>query len=120
MSNPTPIIPTAPSAPASPAEPTQVADQWHLEATAPRTETTNHEPHSNPLADVKPETLRTHPVAYAALAIAVFALLISVVAARGNSSDDFRQVRIGANDCVIGQDAGVDVLYCRTAAVPAP
>lgn len=64
-----------------------------------------------------PERLGTHPIAYAALAIAALALLLSWLN-MGDGAERFRQVKIGDQDCVIGQQADADVLYCRAANVP--
>lgn len=75
-------------------------------------------PRHNPLDDIHPERPRTHPVAYAALALSALALLLSVLAMSRGGDDGYRQVKIGNNDCVIGQQAGADVLYCRAANVP--
>jgi hypothetical protein len=76
-------------------------------------------PHTNPLDNVTPERPRTHPIAYAALALATLALLLSLFGLRDND-DGFHQVRVGNADCVIGQQDGTDVLYCRASGVPAP
>jgi hypothetical protein len=69
------------------------------------------------LSDVTPERPKTHPVAYAALALATLALLLSLLGMR-HDDGGYRQVKIGTNDCVIGRQAGADVLYCRTPTVP--
>ena len=72
-----------------------------------------------PLDDIAIETPRTHPVAYAALALGTLALLLSLGGLfRGHGDGGFRQVKIGSNDCVIGHQADADVLYCRTPAPP--
>ena len=73
----------------------------------------------NPLENVTPERPRTHPIAYAALALATLALVLSLFGLRDNDNG-FRQVRVGNADCVIGQQDGTDVLYCRASGVPAP
>jgi hypothetical protein len=69
------------------------------------------------LGDVTPERPRTHPVAYGALALAALALLFSLLGLR-HDNGGYRQVKIGTNDCVIGRQAGTDVLYCRAPTVP--
>lgn len=74
---------------------------------------------TNPLDSVTPERPRTHPIAYAALALATLALLLSLFGLR-DDDNGFRQVKVGTADCVIGQQDGVDVLYCRASGVPAP
>jgi hypothetical protein len=72
-----------------------------------------------PLDDLTLETPRTHPVAYAALALGTLALLLSLAGLfRGDGDGGFRQVKIGTNDCVIGHQAAADVLYCRTPTPP--
>lgn len=82
-----------------------------------RQRATTDRPH-NPLDNIVPEKPRTHPVTYAALALAALALLLSILAMSRGGDDGYRQVKIGANDCVIGKQADADVLYCRAANVP--
>lgn len=90
-----------------------------IPAAPPRHDADDKRPR-NPLDDITPERPKSHPVAYAALALATLALLLSLLGMRGDDNGGFRQVRIGNNDCVIGQQGDTDVLYCRTPAVPAP
>ncbi|MDP1794200.1 MAG: hypothetical protein Q8K63_08690 [Acidimicrobiales bacterium] len=98
-----PVIPATPETPR--------LDLTREEATRPR----------NPLDDITPEKPKSHPIAYAALAIATLALLLSLLGLRGGGDGDYREVKVGNADCVIGpQQAadGTDVLFCRTGAVP--
>jgi hypothetical protein len=61
---------------------------------------------------VQPEALRQHPVAYAALALSLIALLWLVVTS--GSHDSYQRVRVGTQDCLsVPQDSGPAVLYCR-------
>jgi hypothetical protein len=83
-----------------------------------REEATNDPGFKNPLEHVTVERPGTHPIAYAALAIAALALLLSLLSMGNGGSDKFREVRIGNQDCVIGRQGDADVLYCRAAAVP--
>ncbi|MCU1375798.1 MAG: hypothetical protein JWO68_3084 [Actinomycetia bacterium] len=72
-----------------------------------------------PLAgEVQVERPRSHPLTYLALALGSLALILSLAALTRGNGPDYRQVKIGANDCVIGAQDGQDVLYCRTASVP--
>ena len=77
-------------------------------------------PSSGPLGDLRVEKPRTHPLTYAALALAALALIFSIAALGGDDGEEFRKVRIGDADCVIGEDEADDgdVLYCRAAGVP--
>jgi hypothetical protein len=72
------------------------------------------------LDDVKPEEPRTNPVTYAALALALLALVLSIAALAKDDGPGYREVQIGANQCVIGEDdsAETDALYCRTENLP--
>jgi hypothetical protein len=74
--------------------------------------------HRGPLDDIEVERPRTHPLTYLALALGTLALLLSLAALARHDGHGYRQVKIGANDCVIGRQAGADVLYCRAANVP--
>ena len=72
----------------------------------------------SPLSDVQVEEPRRHPLTYAALALSLLALILSI-AALTRGGDDFSRVRVGNNDCVsVPQDNGPSALYCRTGAVP--
>src|SRR5690349_6696418 len=96
------------------------ADPAGIPPVPPTPEPARHEPEHhfhNPLENVKAEQPGTHPIAYAALAIAALALLLSLLN-MDRGGNDFRQVRIGNQDCVIGQQGDADVLYCRAGAVP--
>lgn len=67
---------------------------------------------------VRVEEPRRHPLTYAALALSLLALLLSIIAlSRGGGGP--HKVRVGNNDCVsVAQNTGPDALYCRTAALP--
>jgi hypothetical protein len=72
----------------------------------------------SPLGDVHVEEPRRHPLTYAALALSLLALILSI-AALASGGDDVRRVRVGNNDCVsVAQDNGPAALYCRTGALP--
>ena len=86
--------------------------------TAPRTSDPKPRPR-NPLEHVTPEVPRTHPIAYAALALAALALVLSLVGLR-DGGDGYRRVKVNNADCIVGPDNDSGVLYCSTAAVPAP
>ena len=75
-------------------------------------------PRRNLLEDVTLERPRTHPVAYAALAVAVLALLVSLLGLRGGGDSGYRPVKVGTNDCVIGHQGQDNVLFCRAPAAP--
>lgn len=61
---------------------------------------------------VKPEAVRRHPVAYAALALSLVALLW--LALTSGTDGGYQRVRVGTQDCLsVPQDAGPAVLYCR-------
>lgn len=69
-------------------------------------------------SDIKPEQPRRHPIAYAALGLAVIALLWLAVLS-SHSGSDFQKVRVGNQDCVsVPQDNGPAALYCRTSGLP--
>ena len=74
----------------------------------------------SPLSDVHVEEPRRHPLTYAALALSLLALVLSI-AALAAGGDDVSRVRVGNNDCVsVAQDSGPNALYCRTSALPNP
>ena len=83
------------------------------------TSTADRSTHRSALSDVHVEEPRRHPLTYAALALSVLALLLSIAAlTRGNDNGPTR-VRVGNNDCVsVAQDSGPAALYCRTGALP--
>ncbi len=64
--------------------------------------------------DVRPEDPKRNPVTYAALAIALLALLLSIVALTRHPGS--RQVDVGGKRCIVeridGNDA--DTLFCQT------
>lgn len=74
----------------------------------------------SPLHELRVEKPRTHPLTYAALAISLLALLLSIAALTRDTNNGYRQVRVGSEHCVIGNDDGADAdaLFCRTASVP--
>ena len=93
--------------------PTATYDRTGYEAT-PSSSKGGH----SPLADVQVEEPRRHPLTYAALALSLLALILSIAALAGNG-DDIHRVRVGNNDCVsVPQDNGPAALYCRSGAVP--
>ena len=70
------------------------------------------------IGSVRVEEPRRHPLTYAALALSLLALVLSIAALAGGG-DDVNRVRVGNNDCVsVAQDTGPSALYCRTGAVP--
>lgn len=72
----------------------------------------------SPLGDVRVEEPRRHPLTYAALALSLLALILSI-AALAQGDDPVDRVRVGNNDCVsVAQDSGPSALYCRTGALP--
>lgn len=94
-------------------------------ATASMPPVEHHEGERSPVfGDLEVEKPRTHPLTYAALALATLALLLSIAAlSRDDGGEEYREVRIGSNDCVIGEaeaegDDDADVLYCRAANLP--
>jgi hypothetical protein len=71
--------------------------------------------------DVTPEAPRRHPVAYAALALSVIALLWLAILSSTSGGDHYQKVRVGTQDCVsVPQDNGPAALYCRTTALSRP
>jgi hypothetical protein len=73
----------------------------------------------SPLSDVHVEEPRRHPLTYAALALSLLALVLSIAALARGGDDPVNRVRVGNNDCVsVAQDTGPDALYCRTGALP--
>jgi hypothetical protein len=71
------------------------------------------------IGSVRVEEPRRHPLTYAALALSVLALILSIAALAGGGDDGVNRVRVGNNDCVsVAQDTGPDALYCRTAGLP--
>ena len=72
----------------------------------------------NPLGDVRVEKPRTHPMTYLALIVGVIALLVAFAALGRHDGPKYRQVKIGAHECVIGHTNGVDQLYCLTNNLP--
>lgn len=70
------------------------------------------------LGSVRVEEPRRHPLTYAALALSLLALILSIAALAGGGNDVSR-VRVGNNDCVsVAQDTGPNALYCRTGGLP--
>ena len=70
------------------------------------------------IGKVRVEEPRRHPLTYAALALSLLALILSISALAGGD-DPVNRVRVGNNDCVsVAQDTGPDALYCRTGALP--
>ena len=73
----------------------------------------------SPLSDVHVEEPRRHPLTYAALALSLLALLLSIAALTTGNDSDIHRVRVGNNDCyTIDQTSGPGALYCRTGALP--
>lgn len=61
---------------------------------------------------VHAEEPRRHPVAYAALALSLLALLWLAISS--GSDDGYQRVRVGTQDCLsVPQDNGPALLYCR-------
>jgi hypothetical protein len=104
-----PTGPATTSTTASTTAPTATYDRTGYEPTAADTDAHTEK--------VRVEEPRRHPLTYAALALSLLALLLSVIAlTRGGG---VHKVRVGNNDCVsVAQDTGPDALYCRTAALP--
>jgi hypothetical protein len=70
------------------------------------------------LGKVRVEEPRRHPLTYAALALSLLALILSI-AALASGDDPVNRVRVGNNDCVsVAQDTGPSALYCRTGGLP--
>lgn len=78
------------------------------------------ESHNGPsIGKVQVEEPRRHPLTYAALALSLLALLLSIVALSRGGGNDVNRVRVGNNDCVsVAQDSGPAALYCRTGGLP--
>ena len=76
--------------------------------------------HTGPsIGSVQVEEPRRHPLTYAALALSLLALLLSIVALARHAGSDVNRVRVGTSDCVsVAQDSGPAALYCRTGALP--
>ncbi|MFN2537385.1 MAG: hypothetical protein ABR549_04430 [Mycobacteriales bacterium] len=73
---------------------------------------------TDPVAQVKAERLRDHPVGYAALALSLIALLWLAILSASSGDDGYQKVRVGSQDCVsVPQDTGPAGLYCRTAGI---
>jgi hypothetical protein len=68
---------------------------------------------------VQVEEPRRHPLTYAALALSLLALILSIAALARGGDNGVNRVRVGNNDCVsVAQDTGPAALYCRTAGLP--
>lgn len=94
--------------------PTATYDRTGYEPTSAESSTAR-----SPIGDVRVEEPRRHPLTYAALALSLLALLLSIAALAKGGGNDVNRVRVGNNDCVsVAQDAGPDALYCRTGALP--
>jgi hypothetical protein len=70
------------------------------------------ETHRSALDDVRVERPKSHPIAYAALALATLALLLSIAALARDTNHGYRRVQVANRDCVIGRANDADVLYC--------
>ena len=71
------------------------------------------------IGSVQVEEPRRHPLTYAALALSLLALLLSIIALTRHTGNDVNRVRVGNNDCVsVAQDTGPAALYCRTGGLP--
>jgi hypothetical protein len=71
------------------------------------------------IGSVKVEEPRRHPLTYAALALSLLALILSIAALTRDTGGDVNRVRVGNNDCVsVTQDTGPAALYCRTGGLP--
>lgn len=68
--------------------------------------------HRSPLDDVRVERPKSHPIAYAALALATLALLLSIAALSRHDDHGYRRVQVAGKDCVIGRQDKTDLLYC--------
>jgi hypothetical protein len=93
-------------------------------ATAPTTtyDRTGYEPSAadrSSTGKVQVEEPRRHPLTYAALALSLLALILSIAALTRGSGNDVTRVRVGNNDCVsVAQSTGPAALYCRTGGLP--
>lgn len=93
------------------AEP-MASDPGTTPAAAPRRSTSAGRAAEHHGERVQPEAWRRHPVAYAALALSLIALLW--LALTSGSHDSYQRVRVGTQDCLsVPQDSGPAVLYCR-------
>ena len=72
----------------------------------------------SPLDNISAEKPRTHPVAYGAMALAALALILSVFALSRDTGDDYKEVRVNGQACVIHMSGDSDVLFCATGPVP--
>jgi hypothetical protein len=71
------------------------------------------------IGNVQVEEPRRHPLTYAALALSLLALILSIAALSTGNNSDIHRVRVGNNDCyTIDQTSGPGALYCRTGALP--
>src|SRR4051812_10043165 len=71
------------------------------------------------IGSVQVEEPRRHPLTYAALALSLLALILSIAALARGGDNPVNRVRVGNNDCVsVAQDTGPDALYCRTGGLP--
>src|SRR4051794_34049817 len=65
------------------------------------------------IGGVQVEEPRRHPLTYAALALSLLALILSIAALARGGGDPVNRLRVGNNDCVtVAQDTGPDALYC--------
>jgi hypothetical protein len=64
------------------------------------------------------ERPKSHPLTYAALALATLALLLSIAALTRHDDHGYRRVQVAGRDCVIGRQNSTDVLYCAAANTP--
>jgi hypothetical protein len=94
--------------------PTTTYDRTGYEPT-----TADHTSTGPTVGKVRVEEPRRHPLTYAALALSLLALLLSIAALARGGDNGVNRVRVGNNDCVsVAQDTGPNALYCRTAALP--
>jgi hypothetical protein len=98
--------------------PTTTYDRTGYEPTT--ADSTSAGSHTGPkLGGLRVEEPRRHPLTYAALALSVLALILSIAALASGGDDPVRPLRVGNNDCVtVAPDTGPDALYCRTAGLP--
>jgi len=96
--------------------PTTTYDRTGYEPTATDSPSTSTGPR---IGNLQVEEPRRHPLAYAALALSLLALLLSIIALSRGGDNGVNRVRVGNNDCVsVSQDSGPAALYCRTGALP--